>query len=233
MPEDNQNPSLNAGQVFKWVYLVFGLLTIIIAFTSFLLFSSGIERGENTLNGLIIFSPIILSGLLVVISSLLLFWKERVKIQAAFSVNKANIWLVSIILLLVLLGNLAIFFINHKFFDQTAVVLLFTLFSYPILIAMLAFGQNKFKVLLAEVALPGGLPTKTGKLTSIVLVIVIVAAVFLLLNLLYPSVLFGDAVGMAGWVVGLALGVSLLFLAPVLLILSAARLKQDNKDKSS
>lgn len=216
-------------QVFKYIYLVFGLVVVILAFISLLLFSPGLEQGENLLNGIIIFSPIILSGILVVVSSLLLFWVEKEKFQAAFSINKANIWLVALFFLIILVVSLITFFTNYKYFRNIILVTVMSIFIYPILIAILASSQSKLKTILSEISQPQITPKQSGKLAAIVLIFFVIISVFLLANLFFPEILFGDAVGMAGWAVGLFLGVSLMFLAPVLLILSATRLKQDNK----
>lgn len=216
-----------AHQFFKWLYLIFGFIVVLLAFCSLSLFISGVESDENLLNGLIIFSPVILSGILVVVSSLLLFWDEAEKIQKAFFLNKTNVWLVSIVFLVILLASLISFFASRTLFKQLQVVTIISLFLYPVLIAFLAFGDSRFKTLSDKTSKP---QTTVGKITSILLILVIILVLFLLMNLLFPSLLFGEAVGMGGWVVILGLGTLLFLLAPVLIILSAIHLRQNEKN---
>jgi len=219
--------------IFKVVYFTLGSVITLLAFNSFLNFISSPDPDQSLSNGLMIFLPVLLSGILVVISSVLLFLNEREKIKTAISISTFNIWFVSIIFLIIMLANLVNTFADYKFLEQRDVVLFVSLFIYPILIATLALGHSKLKGLSSEVSTTKKPHSIVDKLATLAIVIVVIFAVLLLANLMFPSFFFGEAVGMSGWAVVLFLGTILLLLAPVLIFLAAVLLRRESKNQSS
>lgn len=213
-------------QIFKYIYFTLGLTIVILTAIGLILFSTGLEKEENLLNSLIIFTPLILSGGLVVVTSLLLFWNEKERLRQASSLNKTNLWVLSIIFLALMLIGLISYFARYKVFGEIT-VLFFSVILYPSLIALLALGNNRLQLLLSSQQTAQETGVSRRSWVSVILVLVVFLALFLLFNLLFPSILFGGDVGMEGWAVGVLLGVSVLFLAPVILVLSAVGIKKD------